>query len=44
MQAHCSFSEAIVLMKDRARTTGQTLEQVVIGVVDRHIQFDPTPG
>ena len=39
LQAHCSVTEAVVLMKDRAQTSGQSLEEVVIAVVDRVVRF-----
>jgi hypothetical protein len=39
VQAHCTFAEATALMKARASKDGQTLEAVVIAVVDRSIHF-----
>jgi AmiR/NasT family two-component response regulator len=39
IQAHCSVTEAIGLMRRRAKTSGETLEEVVIAVVDRSIRF-----
>ena len=39
VQAHCTFTEATALMKARARTSGQTLEEVMIAVVDRSVRF-----
>jgi AmiR/NasT family two-component response regulator len=40
VQAHCTFTEATALMQARALEDGQTLEEVVIAVVDRSIRFD----
>ena len=39
VQATCSFEEAIVLMKDRAATEGQTLDEIASAVIDRLIRF-----
>jgi hypothetical protein len=39
VQAHCTFTEAAALMKARALKDGQTLEEVVIAVIDRAIHF-----
>ena len=39
IQAHCSVTEAIGLMRHRAEVNGQTLEEVVIAVVDRLVRF-----
>lgn len=38
-QAACSFDDAIVLMKDRAATEGQTLDQIADAVLERSIRF-----
>ena len=39
IQAHCSVTEAIGLMRRHAETSGETLEEVVIAVVHRSIRF-----
>jgi hypothetical protein len=39
IQAHCSVTEAIALMRRRAEISGATLDEVVIAVVDRSIRF-----
>jgi hypothetical protein len=39
IQAHCSVTEAVRLMRDRAEMSGLSLEEVVTAVVDRSIRF-----
>ena len=39
IQAHCSVTEAIGLMRQRAEVSGTTLDEVVITVVGRSIRF-----
>jgi hypothetical protein len=39
IQAHCAFREALALMKERAKLTGQTLDGVVDGVLARKVWF-----
>lgn len=43
VQAECTVREAIVLLEARARATGQTIEAVARGVIDRSINFYPDP-
>ena len=40
IQAHCSFAEAVVLMRTRAKETHRSLEDVAGDVVNRLIRFD----
>jgi AmiR/NasT family two-component response regulator len=39
VQADCTFDEAVALMRDRATTTGCTLEAVADAVLERTITF-----
>ena len=39
IQAHCSVTEAIGLMRRRAEISGETLEEVVIAVLLRSVRF-----
>lgn len=39
IQAHCSVTEAIGLIRQRAAMNEETVDQVVIAVVDRSISF-----
>jgi hypothetical protein len=39
IQAHCSFAEAVVLMRKRAEQTDCTVEDVAGGVLDHTIRF-----
>lgn len=39
VQADCTIDEAMILMQDRAATTGQTLDEIAAAVVDRTIRF-----
>jgi hypothetical protein len=39
-QAACSASQALDLMKDRARAQQLTLDEIAEGVLDRAIRFD----
>jgi hypothetical protein len=40
VQAACSPDEALVLMTDHARATGQNVEAVASGVIARLVRFD----
>ena len=39
VQAECTVREATALLEARARDTGQTIESVARGVIDRSIDF-----
>ena len=39
VQAHCSFTEAAALMRERARLSGRSLLEIADGVVNRSIRF-----
>jgi len=39
IQAHCSVTEAVGLMRRRAESSGETLEEVMIAVLQRSIRF-----
>jgi AmiR/NasT family two-component response regulator len=41
IQAHCSFTEAVALMRDRAALDHQTIEAIALAVVDHKLRFDP---
>ena len=41
VQADCTVEEALALMKDRARVSGQTLAEVAAATVERRIRFGP---
>ena len=40
VQAQCSVSEALDLMKERAHATGRTLREVADATLDRKMRFD----
>jgi hypothetical protein len=39
VQAECTTSEALGMMKERAAVSGQTLDEIAKGVLDRSIRF-----
>jgi hypothetical protein len=39
IQAHCSFAEAVALMRKRAKMTHSSMQDVVGSVLDRSIRF-----
>jgi AmiR/NasT family two-component response regulator len=39
LQAECSLTEALALMRDRATVSQQTLDAIAAAVVDRVIRF-----
>ena len=39
VQAHCSFTEARALMKERARLSHRSLLEIADGVLDRSVRF-----
>jgi len=39
VQAHCSFTEATALMRERARVSRRSLLEIADGVLDRSIRF-----
>ena len=41
IQAHCSFTEAVVLMQKRAEQTHTSIEDVAYSVLNRVIRFGP---
>ena len=40
VQAECTIADALVMMKERALVSQQTLRQIADAVVDRQIRFD----
>ncbi len=40
IQAHCSFAEAVVLMRDRAKESHCSVEDMAGLVLDRLVRFD----
>ena len=40
VQADCSCEEALELLKERARTSGQRLEQIAEAAVERQLRFE----
>ena len=40
IQAHCSFTEAVVLMRERAEQTNHSVEDVADAVLNRLIRFE----
>jgi ANTAR domain len=41
VQAQCSVDEALVMLKERAQVSGQTLAEVAAATVERRIRFGP---
>jgi hypothetical protein len=41
VQAECTVGEALVLMKDRAVVSGESLLEIAEATVDRRIRFGP---
>ena len=41
VQAECSIDEALVMMKERAAVSGQTLLEIAGDTVERRIRFGP---
>ena len=39
IQAHCSFAEAVVLMRKRAEQTRSSVEDIATSVLDHTIRF-----
>jgi AmiR/NasT family two-component response regulator len=39
IQAHCSFTEAVVLMRARGKQTNRSIEDIATGVLDHSIRF-----
>ena len=39
VQANCTVGEAILLLHDRAHQTGQTMDEIAFGVMDRRMYF-----
>jgi AmiR/NasT family two-component response regulator len=44
VQAHCSFTEATALMKERARVSHHSLLEIADAVLDRSIRFGMSRG
>jgi hypothetical protein len=44
VQTGCSFGEAIVLLRERARVEGKPLERIASDVVKQRIRFDAREG
>ena len=40
VQADCSVGEALELLKERARASGQSLEELAEQIVERRIRFE----
>ena len=38
-QVGCTFGEALVLIRERAQVSGQGMEEIADGVVERRIRF-----
>jgi hypothetical protein len=43
VQAECTVGEALVLMKERAQVSGESLLAIAEATVDRRIRFGPIP-
>lgn len=41
IQAHCTFAEAVVLMRERAVESDCSIEEIAALVLDRRLRFDP---
>jgi hypothetical protein len=41
VQAQCTVEAALVLLKERALVSGQTLSEIAAGTVARRIRFGP---
>jgi hypothetical protein len=39
-QAHCTLPEALLLMDERSKETGRSLEEIANEVVEQEIRFD----
>jgi hypothetical protein len=39
VQAECTLDEALVMLKERAQVSGQTLAEVAAATVERRIRF-----
>jgi len=42
IQAGCTVEEALTKLQARARSTGQTVDEVAVAVVERRTRFDET--
>ena len=40
IQAHCSFAEAVALMRNRAGETNRSIDEIADLVLNRRIRFD----
>ncbi|MGO9874311.1 MAG: ANTAR domain-containing protein [Acidimicrobiia bacterium] len=42
VQAGCTVDEALTKLQERARSTGQTIDEVAVAVVERRTRFSET--
>jgi hypothetical protein len=40
LQAHCPFGDALVMMRDRAKTNGQTVLDIADAVLNHRLAFN----